>query len=246
MYSPVKDGINKAANSVHYIEAKPPTDLAGLVDCFWELKTDEKLPDDFCLHALPDACTNILFNLVDTNIAAITALQTTHQVLNLGTSFHYAGIQLLPGVWQGDRSEIKDSLVDMPYVGALPLSETANKLATLNFVAMQSAMAGLVYELKDAGVIAVNPVMTRILSHLELIHTVADMAQTVDMSPRQLQRVLKQTTGFSPHDLLKVLRLQRSFKGQYLGSYADQSHYIHSFRKITGYTPASYDKKFDV
>jgi len=29
-------------------------------------------------------------------------------------------------------------------------------------------------------------------------------------------------------------------------SYADQSHFIHSFRKATGYTPGKYSRKFDV
>jgi AraC-like DNA-binding protein len=66
------------------------------------------------------------------------------------------------------------------------------------------------------------------------------------MSPRQLQRTLKRTTGFAPHDLLKVLRLQQSFSKHYLESYTDQSHFIHSFRNITGYTPVSYLSKFDV
>jgi len=66
------------------------------------------------------------------------------------------------------------------------------------------------------------------------------------LSTRQLQRTLKQTTGFSPHDLLKVLRIQQSFKRHYLDLYADQSHYIHAFRTATGYTPARYLKKFGV
>jgi YesN/AraC family two-component response regulator len=43
-----------------------------------------------------------------------------------------------------------------------------------------------------------------------------------------------------------VLRMQQSFKQHYLDLYADQSHFIHSFRKITGYTPAKYVNKFDV
>ena len=59
-------------------------------------------------------------------------------------------------------------------------------------------------------------------------------------------RPLQQATGFRPHDLLKVLRMQQSFKQHYLDLYADQSHYIHAFRKITGYTPAKYVRKFGV
>jgi AraC-like DNA-binding protein len=246
VYSPIQDGIEKTAQAVRYTEAKPPLEQSGFVHCFWELKTDITLTEDFQLHALPDACVNILFNQIDTDIAGITALRTTYEVLNLGKTFHYAGIQLLPGVWQGDQSEIADSFVGTPYQGDLPLVEINRELARLEFPAKQSVMAELVEQLINEKVIVANVVTAKILARLEDIHTVADMATLTNMSPRQLQRTLKKTTGFSPHDFLKVLRLQLSFKENYLASYTDQSHYIHSFRKITGYTPGRYAEKFDV
>lgn len=246
MYDPVKDGIEKTAHSVQYIEVDPPEDLSDLVHCFWELKTDVVLPNDFHLHALPDACVNILFNQMDTSIAGITALRTTYEVLNLGKAFHYIGIQLLPGVWQGDRDEIADHFVGTPYRGTLPLVETNAELAMVDFSAKQLVMSKLVRKLAEKKVVKANPLTANILINIDTIHTVMDMATVAGISPRQLQRTLKQTTGFSPHDLLKVLRLQQSFGRHYLESYTDQSHFIHSFRKITGYTPAQYFKKFDV
>lgn len=246
MYSPVQDGIEKTVQLVQYIEAKPPSNLSGLVHCFWELKTDTELPENFHLHALPDACVNILFNQIDTKIAGITALRTTYEVLNLGKTFHYVGIQFLPGVWQGNREEITNNFVGTPYLGNLPLIETNKQLAKLDFSAKQSVLSELVERLIDEKLVVANVVTEKILASIDNIHTVGDMAAITDMSPRHLQRTLKQTTGFSPHDLLKVLRLQQSFGRHYLESYTDQSHFIHSFRKITGYTPAQYFSKFDV
>ena len=107
-------------------------------------------------------------------------------------------------------------------------------------------MADLVQWCVNTKRVVANPVTEKILARLESIHSVADMAQLAGLSPRQLQRTLKQSTGFSPHDLLKVLRIQQSFKQHYLDLYADQSHYIHSFRKVTGYTPGAYLQKFGV
>jgi AraC-like DNA-binding protein len=246
MYDPIKDGMEKTTRSVRYAVEKPPAYLSGLVHCYWELKTETTLTDDFCLHAMPDACVNILFNQADTDIAGITALRTTYEVLNLGKSFHYAGIQLLPGVWQGDPQEIADQFVGSPYVGALPLVATSRELAQRDFSGMREIMSGLVQWLIDNKLVVNNPVTEKILANLDDIRTVADMAAMACLSPRQLQRTLKQTTSFSPHDLLKVLRLQQSFKQHYLDLYADQSHYIHSFRKVTGYTPEKYINRFDV
>jgi AraC-like DNA-binding protein len=246
MYNPIQDGIDKTAHSVRYTQAKPPADLCALVHCFWELKTDSALQNDFCLHALPDACVNIMFNQSNTDIAGVTALRTTYEVLNLGKAFHYVGIEFLPGVWQGSQQEIVDHYIGTPYLGHLPLIETSRALAPLDFSAKQPVMSALVQWFIDEKLVVPNHVTEKILTHIDAMHTVADMAAIAGMSPRQLQRTLKRTTGFSPHDLLKVLRLQQSFKQHYLESYSDQSHYIHSFRKITGYTPARYADKFDV
>jgi AraC-like DNA-binding protein len=246
MYSPVQDGIAKSVQSVRYTEARPPSDLSALVHCFWELKTESSLPEDFHLHALPDACVNILFNQVDTDIAGITALRTTYEVLNLGKSFHYVGIQFLPGVWQGNPKEIVDRFVGTPYLGNLPLIAVSQELVKLDFAAKQSVLVKLVQWSIDEQLAVANEIAQRILNNLDDIHTVIDMATFTKLSPRQLQRTLKRMTGFSPHDLLKVLRVQQSFKKHYLDLYADQSHFIHSFRKIAGYTPEKYAKKFGV
>lgn len=246
MYSPVQDGIEKTASFVHYQEAKPPGPLLGLVDCFWELKTQQDLAEDFRLLALPDACVNILFNQLDTEIAGVTALRTTVAELNLGRSFHFVGIQLLPGVWSGNPAEIFDGYVGTRYQGTLPLIQHSREMASLDFLAKQNVMSSLVEWFLREKLVVANPITQKIMSHLESIQSVADMASVVGKTPRQLQRLLKQSTGFAPHDLLKVLRMQRSFKQHYLDLYADQSHFIHSFRKITGYTPSMYFDKFNV
>ncbi|OEF07133.1 helix-turn-helix domain-containing protein [Vibrio genomosp. F10] len=246
MYDPIQDGIVKNVLLVSYKEEKPPNVFSKLVHSFWELKTDIKLPDDFFLHALPDACVNILFNQKDTRIAGVTALRTTYEELNLGKEFHYVGIQFFPGVWQGNHNETTDSFVGTPYLGDLPLIDTSNKLTQLDFAAKQSVLSELVSQLIERKLVAVNVVTEKILLNLDVIHTVADMANITNISSRQLQRILKSSTGFTPHDLIKVLRLQQSFKQHYLEYYTDQSHFIHSFRKITGYTPTEYYRKFDV
>jgi AraC-like DNA-binding protein len=246
MYDPIQDGVARTASSVRYAVDKPPAQLSGLVHCFWELRTETTLTRDFVLHAMPDACVNLLFNQQDPRIAGVTALRTTYTELNLGTSFHYVGIELLPGVWQGDPKEISNQFVGTPYAGELPLQEVGAQMLALNFSAKQTVLVDLVQWCVAATLVASNPVTERILARLDDIRSVADMAELACLSPRQLQRTLKQSTGFSPHDLLKVLRIQQSFKQHYLDLYADQSHYIHSFRKVTGYTPGAYLHKFGV
>lgn len=243
-YAPVPDGFPIRGASVRYTELPPPPDLGGVVHCFWELRTVSALPEDFLYHALPDACVNLLFNRLVPSIAGITALHTSATTLNLGTVFHYVGVQLFPGAWQGGRDELTDRYVGTPYEGALPLVETNERLAGLPFADATSHLADLVRWCVAQGYVVPNPVTARILSQLDAIRTVADMASLVGVTPRQLQRTLKRDTGFAPHDLLKVLRVQQSFRRHYLDLYADQAHFIHAFRHATGYTPAQYRKRF--
>ncbi len=246
MYDPVKDGIAKTVTSVIYTEARPQVALGDLVHCFWELRTETELADDFTLHAMPDACVNLLFDQRDPCIAGVTQLHTTHTTLDLGRSFHYAGIQLFPGVWRGDPNATVDHYVGEPYAGDLPLVEVSRKAAALDFDGKVLVFHDFVGRLLDAGLVAPNPVTAAILTRLDEIQSVGDMATVAALSARQLQRTLKATTGFSPHDLLKVLRLQRSFRQDYLLSFADQSHFTHSFRQLTGHTPGQFKKTFDV
>jgi AraC-like DNA-binding protein len=246
MYAPVSDGFSKRAPAIRYLEAGPPRELAEVVHCFWELRTLEPLAEDFQYHALPDACVNLLLNQVDPTVAGVTALHTNSTVLNLGRSFHYVGVQLFPGVWRAAGEDVVDHYVGTPYRGALPLVRTSEQLAGLDFHDMRSVLSKLVQWCLEHRHVAPNVVTSRILSRLDEIRSVADMASLVGLSARQLQRTLKQSTGFAPHDLLKVLRVQQSFRTHYLDLYADQAHFIHSFRRATGLTPVQYRKRFGV
>ena len=246
MYKPVQDGIEKAVKSVVYTEDHPPAHLLEIVHCFWELKTLEVLPEDFHYHVIPDACVNILLNQIDTKVAAITALDLDSKTLNLGNRFHYVGIQLFPGVWQGSLGEIMKGLVDKRYKGKLPLTKVNKELTNLDFSTKQTVLTKFVEKLIKEKIVAPNVVTSAIIKNINEIQTVNDMATFAKISTRQLQRTLKKATGFSPHDFLKILRFQQSFKEDYLSYYADQSHFIHSFRAITGYTPGKYIKKYNV
>lgn len=246
VYSPAQDGFSVRGQAVRYTELPPPGDLSNVIHCFWELRTLAKLPEDFHYHALPDACVNLLFNQLDTTIAGITSLHTEATTLNLGRSFHYVGVQLYPGVWQGNRNELSSGYVGTPYEGAVPLISTNHHLAGLEFTAMTHVLSELLRWCLAHGHAQANAVTATILSNLHTIRSVADMAALLHLSPRQLQRTLKQLTGFAPHDLLKVLRLQQSFRTHYLDLYADQAHFTHAFRQAIGYTPVQYRKRFGV
>ena len=246
MYDPKGNGKEKTVTEVQFVEVEPPSHLRGIVHRFLELKTDGVLQEDYCFHALPDACSYIVFDQSNSKITGVAKLRAQSEEFNLGRSFHFVNIRFLPGVWISDDEPIAHGQLDTPYSGTLPFVDVNTAIAGQAFEDQQPHLIRLVERLLESGHIGSNRVTDRIFQNLDEIYSVADMAEATEMSARQLQRVLKQTTGFTPHDFLKVLRLQQSLNGSDTWSYADQSHFIHSFRRATGYTPGKYSKKFDV
>lgn len=246
MYSPKGNSKEKAVHSVQFLEVEPPHHLQGIVHRFLELKTTGPLEEDYRFHALPDACTYAVFDQLNPQVAGIAKLRAVSEEFNLGRSFHFINIRFLPGVWKSESEAIVYGMLDTAYLGGLPMLNVNQVLLKRGFSEGQSILSSFVEDLIDRDLVAMNSVTEKIFRHLDDIQTVSDMAEVVGLSARQMQRTLKRTTGFTPHDFLKVLRLQQSLNGQDTWSYADQSHFIHSFRKATGYTPGKYARKFDV
>ncbi len=245
-YDPKGYGKERTAEVIKFVEAKPPSHLSAIVHRYIELETVGKLNMDYRFHALPDACAYLVFDQLNSDVSGITKLRTTSEELNLGRQFHYINIRFFPGVCLFSEDEYSYGLVNGPYKGALPLLEANRKLASCSFEEKQPILTRLVEDMLAAKKIAPNLVTQKIFRNIDEINTVSEMAAASNLSARQLQRVLKRTTGLAPHDFLKVLRLQQTLNNEASDNYADQSHFIHSFRKATGYTPGRYTRKFDV
>lgn len=245
-YQPKGNGRRRDTDRVAFTEMPPPPELSGLIHRILHLQTTAPLDQDYCFHALPDACTYLVLDQSDPRVAGFTRLSAASEEFNLGRTFHFVNVRFLPGVWAGDLADLAFGQLTQPYEGPLPLVDVNRAIHGKPFVEQIPLIADLVTDLADQGVLRPNPAVDAILAQLEDLHTVADMAEASGLSPRQLQRVLRRDTGFSPHDFLKVLRLQEALRGDGTWSYADQSHYIHAFRRATGYTPGKYAKDFDV
>ncbi len=84
--------------------------------------------------------------------------------------------------------------------------------------------------------------------------TVTAMAQTLGMGPQKLTRLLRSTTGLSPHQFVTRYRVQRAkelLKHRRIAlaeiafqlGFASQSHFTLAFRKAFGVTPRRYPRR---
>ncbi|WP_340541099.1 helix-turn-helix domain-containing protein [Nocardioides sp. GXZ039] len=243
MYDPAGNATHRADDDVVFEEAEPPGHLAAVVHRFVSLRTGSRLALDYRFHALPDACTYVIFDLRDPRVCGVTRLRASSHELDLGRDFHFANVRFLPGTWTGTAAH---GVIDRPYEGDLPLLEYGRRLQGLHFAAQQAVLIELVEWLEDNGLVRPNRTTRRIFEQIDDIRTVADMTHVAGLSSRQLQRTMQRSVGLAPHDFLKIIRLQQTLRTSDHSSYADQSHFIRSFRAATGYTPGQFSRAFDV
>lgn len=235
MYAPRQIGIpNHAKGKAMYREIAAPAQLMNILYCTWELRTVQPLEQDFFYLILPDACTDIIFELhpASEEKAFLMTLSTEATEINLGRNFHYIGIRFLPGVVQDTHKVMNKPELEKIWQKLMQQSQDSNVLDTY------------VQKLLTENVIKENYLMRQILSQSDTLHKVHDIEALTGYTRRQLQRIILRQTGFTPHDFLKILRFQHSLTEQQHHYYADQSHYIRNFKDMTGITPKRFKRKY--
>jgi AraC-like DNA-binding protein len=102
----------------------------------------------------------------------------------------------------------------------------------------------------DASGLLVNRLVTWLVDHPE-VSRVDEVAREAGLSERSLQRLVEQRIGLSPKWLLQRRRLHDAVEALKAGrgslaavaadlGYADQAHFTHDFRTVTGMTPGDY------
>ena len=102
----------------------------------------------------------------------------------------------------------------------------------------------------DAQGLLVNRLVTWLGDHPEVAR-VEELAREADLSERSLQRLVEQRIGLSPkwllqrrrlHDAVEALKAGRGTLAEVAADlgYADQAHFTHDFRAVTGMTPGAY------
>lgn len=82
---------------------------------------------------------------------------------------------------------------------------------------------------------------------------IRNLAKQFYVSERTFKRMFTETTGINPKKMADITRLHRAFglleshhsvtTVSYLSGFYDQSHFIHNFKKYTGFTPLGYRKR---
>lgn len=248
-YHPLQTGVNvKLGNSIYYNEQKAGNSLAGIVHCFWTLKTTEPLDTNFVYTVMPDACIDFVFDVAGSTPPIVMTPSVSVEVLDLGAEFHYIGIRFKPGVLTkdidvhsliGNQKELADVLLRQVNLDDVSISTTQTERQQYEI------LDTFTLKLIDSCIVERNDFIENVLRGMQYGLTVNEVAGKVGYSSRQLQRKVAEGTGFSPAQLRRIVRFQAVLSsGDYELRFADQSHLIKEFKAVTGLSYAKFAEDF--
>ena len=102
----------------------------------------------------------------------------------------------------------------------------------------------------DYGIKRIHAVIKEICVHTH--NTVEELSSTSCLSKKQFEREFNTLVGMNPKEYIRIVRLQKALallhqkrndinhaQIAYASGYADQSHYIREFKRLSKYTPQS-------
>ncbi len=249
-YRPTQHGIqSNLRHSIEYCEYAPTSSLAEVVSCFWLLRSRHVLDCDFVYTIMPDACVDIVINAIAMDKVLLMTPQLAVEEVNLGKNFYYIGVRLLPGALKSKTISARAIVGGQLRVENL---DGVNLQHVTQAIINQSGEMGkrrileeLVTDLYGKGVVGSNYVVTKAIADMQDNQPQEQIAQKLGYSSRQLRRIITNETGFTPIQLLRIVRFQQAISRQDISlRFADQSHLIKEFQNITGKSFHKFTKDF--
>ncbi|GGV06184.1 helix-turn-helix domain-containing protein [Streptomyces spectabilis] len=193
---------------------------------------------------LPDGCMDLLWTEGRLFVAGPDT--RAHAPGTAAPPGRYAGIRFAPGtapaVLGVPAHELRDRRVDLADLWSA--AEVRRLTARVDAAADPlAALERLAYERTDRAP-APDPLLARVVAHLNAGRGVAETAAAVGLGARQLHRRALPAFGYGPKTLARVLRLQRALAlardglGQAetaaAAGFADQAHLARDVKELTG------------
>lgn len=246
----------KEGPEIVYRDFKPHSDLADFIMAYWYFRIDTDSSQSF--EILPDSCFDLLIIFSENEIekVKITGLWTKQVTVSYSEKTEILGIRFKPLAI--------NALLDFSVGNLLNESiEISLEQFYLSFdeinTGISSFPGSLINYLDDQFLGLLNKTtvderlrkLYRLVDSSEGTESVKNIAETIGISSRQLQRIFKENLGIGLKEYLKIVRFKKTLrksksdKSDYL-PYFDQAHFIKEVKTYTGNTPDKIDLNRDV
>lgn len=250
-----------------YERVSPSSALKDLIECYWVIEDESK--EIHQQKIIPDGFPEIIFHYGDnyrinisgeweTQSKALLAGQIkNHFYLENTGATGMIGIKFKPyalaELFYLNMNEFTDSVVELDLIlkeefEPIKCLMTKNSDYELKIVALNTFFEELIPEL--APIKKIRSAVEFILDSNASV-PISDIATSVNLSERQLERLFKRYVGLSPKFYCRIIRFSYIFEcvqkdnsqwseiAQLAGFY-DQSHFIKNFQEFTGEDPSNY------
>lgn len=256
-YKPIQPTVSVNDNEICYQEIQPHKDIENLIYCFWQLKTQKILKNDYNYRVVSDGCIDIFFDNKQPTENFVMGFCRKFVQFPIGKDFNYIGIRFLPSafshLFKVDARTLSNKSQELNKV--LPkFSEWIN-----SEIKSEDSFKSIIRTLNEKIIdFSKNQDIYydhRFLDSLNLIFQKNGYLNTekdiiTGLSPRQLRRIFNFYIGTTAKSFSNVVRFQhilnakpskQSLKDNKLYfdvGFFDQAHFIKNFKTYYGVTPS--------
>ncbi len=256
LYTPIQPTVKQTADNVIYSEFLPEKELQNFIYCYWQLKTTEKLSEQFNYRVVADGCIDIFFELNNPKNSFVMGFCKNYTEFPLQNSFNYVGVRFLPTMFPQlfkiNASELSNRFEQLSSV----IPETSNFISnhfnnTLKTdeikVLLDNYFLQLISKVEFDFDNRMYDAIGIILKKFGVIDVETDL--NTGISPRQLRRLFEFYIGTTAKTFSRVVRFQNILRSKpskqslrnnklfFDIGYYDQAHFIKDFKNFYGVTP---------
>lgn len=252
-----------------YAEYCVPASIAQFVQCGWSFTANNDLQGAYAHHVLPDGCILLVYRAGSPPFGGMLILsgpRTRELRVDVYAGNRFCGIRFWPdtgGIFLGlDPTNLREHA--LPFVTYSP--EMANGLKTTldacnDLESIQQRFLEFVQSRIHAQSSDRPPIDDAVRQSILLINQtdgaepVTKIAETIGLSPRQIQRRFRARVGLTPKEYARIRRMRSALSNALevepkdwasvavQAGYSDQSHLTRDAAAMTGLSPAGFEAR---
>ncbi len=240
---------NFRENSFQYNEYMPCPRLRAYISSYWHFNFFGMQGQKFSI--LPDGCFDLIIvtknrDIVDVNLTGLwdqkISVQYDESIEVFAIRFKTTAVGELIGFRIGEFLNGMTSFELQDFGFSIESIE--------NILGSNPEMIFQYFNDQFLKMLERKPYTNRVRPVLELIDRsqgmmpINEIAESLSLSSRQIQRIIKESIGLSPKKYSKIIRFRENLKEDSLHGYFDQSHFLKDFKEFACETPKE-AKHFD-
>ncbi len=233
---------NCGKNRFTYNEYLPGINLKDYISCYWYFKFEGS--DNQFFNILPDGCFDLLITVRNNRIEDIklTGIWDQHVAAEYNYDFEIFAIRFRPS----SIGQIVKFSVRECFNGAISFDLKDFKLNRETIENILGSDPHLIFQYFNdifANYFTKRSTSNRSKIIFDIIDynsgsiSVKQVAESLKLSTRQIQRIVNNSIGISPKRYSKIVRFRESIKTSDLTNYYDQSHFLKDFKEFSCETP---------